>query len=85
MLTCPCNVDPLTPHFHIVKLGCTGVYIFSYFCSETYIEAVLTCTHNLCFEQKKRKNITNFHLKIMSFTAVKISSILYRRVFVMSE
>ena len=21
MLTCPCNVDPLTPHFYIVKLG----------------------------------------------------------------
>ena len=27
MLTCPCNVDPLTPHFYIVKLGFTGVYI----------------------------------------------------------
>ena len=26
--TCPCNEDPLTPHFYIVKLGCTGVYIF---------------------------------------------------------
>ena len=25
MLTCPCNhVDPLTPHFYIVKLGFTG-------------------------------------------------------------
>ena len=29
MLTCQCNVDPLTPHFYIVKLGFTGVYIFS--------------------------------------------------------
>ena len=27
MLTCPCNVHPLTPHFYIVKLGFTGVYI----------------------------------------------------------
>ena len=26
-LTCPCNVCPLTPHFYIVKLGFTGVYI----------------------------------------------------------
>ena len=26
METCPCNVDPLTPHFYILKLGCTGVY-----------------------------------------------------------
>ena len=25
MLTCPCNVDPLTPHFSIVKLGFTRV------------------------------------------------------------
>ena len=27
MLTCPCDVDPLTPHFHIVNLGLTRVYI----------------------------------------------------------
>ena len=29
------NFDPLKPHFYRVKLGFTGVYIFSYFCSET--------------------------------------------------
>ena len=30
------NFDPLKPHFYIVKLGFTGVYIiFSYFCSKT--------------------------------------------------
>ena len=28
MQTCPCNEDPLTPHFYIVKLGFTGVYFF---------------------------------------------------------
>ena len=28
MQTCPCNIYPLTPHFYIVKLGFTGVYIF---------------------------------------------------------
>ena len=33
--TSPCNEDPLTPHFYIVKLGFTGVYIFSYFCFKT--------------------------------------------------
>ena len=27
MLTYWCNVDPLTPHFYIIKLGFTGVYI----------------------------------------------------------
>ena len=31
MLTCLCNVDPLTPHFYIVKLGFTGVYIIFLF------------------------------------------------------
>ena len=34
-VTCPCNEDPLTPHFYIVKQGFTGVFIFSYFCSKT--------------------------------------------------
>ena len=30
-ITCPCNVYPLTPHFYIVKLGFTGVYIIFLF------------------------------------------------------
>ena len=29
--TSPCNEDPLTPHFYIVKLGFTGVYIILLF------------------------------------------------------
>ena len=32
ILTCPCNVDPFTPYFYIVKLEFTGVYIFSSSC-----------------------------------------------------
>ena len=31
MKSCPCNVYPLTPHFYIVKLGFTGVYIIFLF------------------------------------------------------
>ena len=27
MITCPCNLYPLTPHFYILKLGFTGVYV----------------------------------------------------------
>ena len=27
MITSPCNVYPLTPHFYVVKLGFTEVYI----------------------------------------------------------
>ena len=29
--TCPCNEYPLIPHFHIVKLGYAGVYLFFLF------------------------------------------------------
>ena len=29
--TCPCNIYPLIPHFYIVKLGFTGVYLFFLF------------------------------------------------------
>ena len=34
-ITSPCDLYPLTPHFYQVKLGLTGEYIFSYFCSKT--------------------------------------------------
>ena len=30
-ITCLCNVDPLTPHFYIVKVGFTGVSIIFLF------------------------------------------------------
>ena len=29
--TCPCDSYPLTPHFYIVKMGFTGVYIIFLF------------------------------------------------------
>ena len=48
----------------------------------TASEAVLTCIHNLCFEQNK-KNITIFHLKIIIFSAMKYRSILNGHVCVM--
>ena len=65
--TCPCNEHPLTPHFYIVKLGFTGVYIIFLFLLQN-----IGCgysleprTHNLCFEQKNetlQKNyIENYH------------------------
>ena len=40
-----------------IKLGFTGVNII--FALE-HIEAVLTCIHNLCFEEKKREKYHNF-------------------------
>ena len=55
--TCPCNVYPLEPHFYIAKLGYAGVYLFFLFLFQNIdcgysLETVLTCTHNLCFEQR---------------------------------
>ena len=40
---------------------------------------------NQCFEQKREKNITIFHLKIIAFTAEENCSILHWRVFVMQN
>ena len=68
-------VDPLKPHFYIVKLGFTGVYIIFLISAQKQIvgtrynrlvEAVLTSTHNLGFEQKYEK-YQNFYLKTFSF------------------
>ena len=39
-------------------------------------------THNLCFEQRYEKYL-NFYLKTTSFSVVKVSIYLNRRVFVM--
>ena len=59
--TCLYNFDPLKPHFYIVKLGFTGVYIIFLTSAQkhrlwvlvrTASLSVLTSTHNLCFEQK---------------------------------
>ena len=45
-------------------------------------EAVLTSTHNLCFEQKYEK-YQNFYLNFFHFSVVKFSVYLYRLVIVM--
>ena len=50
------NFDPLNPHFYMVKLGFTGVYI---------IFLISAQNHRLCFEQKYEKY--NFYLKTISF------------------
>ena len=93
--TCLYNFDPLKPHFDIVTLGLTGVYIIFLISAQKHRlwvlvrtisvrplgEAVLTSTHNLCFEQKYEK-YQNFYLKTL-FLVVKFSIYLSRRVFLM--
>ena len=82
MLTCPCNVDRLTPHFCIIKTGFTGVYIiFLFLLLNIIIMWVLTID---ILSKRIEKIITFFHLKIIIYTAIKMGSMLYRRVIVMS-
>ena len=101
--TCLYNFDPLKPHFYIVKLGFTGVYIIFLISVQnidcgysleplfehrlwvlvrTASEAVLTSTHNLCFEQKYKK-CQSFLSEIFQFLEMKYYIYLNRHVFVM--
>ena len=71
------NFDPLKPHFYIVKLGFTGVYIIFLFLPKNIdsgysLEAVLTSTHNLCFEQVYEK-ISEILIWKLSFFGCKFS------------
>ena len=60
MKTCLYNIDPLKPHFYIVKLGFTGVYII-FLISAQNTDCGYSLEpprrggsneyHNLCFEQ----------------------------------
>ena len=60
MLTCPCNVHPpYTPLLYSKTGDYRGIHYFLIFALKHRLwvlvrtaEAVLTCTHNLCFEQK---------------------------------
>ena len=65
------NFEPLKPHFYIVKLGFTGVYIIFLISAQKHrlsvLEAVLTSTHNLCFEQKYEKILEFFTWKFSVF------------------
>ena len=82
MKTCLYNIDPLKPHFHIGKLGFTEVYFIFLISALKHrlcilirtasAEAVLTSTHNLCFEQKYEK-YQSFLSDFFQFWEVKFS------------
>ena len=38
-LTCPYNVYPITPNFHIVKFGVTGFFVVVFFTYFSYFPA----------------------------------------------
>ena len=68
--TCLYKFDPLKPHFYVVKLEFTGVYTIFLISAE----AVLTSTHNLCFEQNYEK-YEDFLTEKFSFFGGKIFSV----------
>ena len=86
------NFDPLKPHFYIVKLAFTGVYIISLISTQKHRLWVRVRTasprrfyrvyHNLCFE-KEYEEYQHFYLKIFHILVVKFSIYLNRRAFIM--
>ena len=83
MKTCLYNCDPLKPHFHIGKLRFTGVYIIFLISSQKHRlwvlvrTAVLTSTHNLCFELKYEKYQRVFLSENFQFLEEKFSIYLF--------
>ena len=91
--TCLYNFDPLKPHFYIVKLGFTGVYIIFLISAQKHRLWVLVWTasqsRNMFWaeiwkiSEQKYEKYQNFYLKIFIFLVAKFSIYLNGRVFVM--
>ena len=92
MKTCLYNFDPLKPHFYIVKLGFTGVYIIFLISVQN-----IDCGYSLgpprrggsneypqsMFSSRNMKNIRIFYLEFFFFGGKIFSMYLNKRVFVM--
>ena len=87
----PCNIDPLTPHFYIVKNWVyRGMHVFLIFALNHRLWALVRTASMRRFLRvptinvliKNKKNIKIVHLKMNIFTAVKYCCILYGRVCV---
>ena len=61
------NFDPLKPHFYLVKLGFTGVYIILLISAQKHRLWVLVRTASLYVLSRNMKNIRIFYLKIFIF------------------
>ena len=82
--TCLYNFDLLKPHFYIVKLGFTGVYIIFLISAQN-----IDCGYSLkpprdVFEQKYEK-LSEFLSENFQFLEVKFSIYLNRHVFIMDS
>ena len=88
-----CNENPVTPHFYIIKLAFTGVYVFLIFAPKHRLWVLVRSASVRRFLRvptiyvlsKNKKNIKSFHLKIKIFTVLKNCCILQGRVFVMGN
>ena len=78
------NFDPLKPHFYIVKLGFTGVYIILLISAQKHRLWVLVRTASM-FWAKIWKISRILYLKNFQFLVVNFSIYLNRRVFVMQR
>ena len=85
MLTCPCNVDPLTPNFYSEIEVYRGIKYFLSFALkhrlrvQVIIVSKKRCIHNLCFEKNKKCFFFVFfffffYLKVIIFAAYKIAA-----------
>ena len=90
--TCLYNFDPLKPHFYIVKLGFTGVYIIFLISAQKHRLWVLVRTAlsrrflrlpTIYVLNRNMKNIRFFLSENFQFLEVNFSTYLNRRVFVM--
>ena len=81
--TCLSNVDPFKPHFYIVKLGFTGVYII-FPISAQNIDCRYSLEPQFIFGAEIRK-ISEFLSEKFHILVVKFSVYMNRRVFVMVQ
>ena len=93
--TCPYNFDPLKPHFYIVKLGFTVVYIIFFL----FLQKNIDCWYPLesprrCGSNEYQKSVfwaeiwkkyQNFLSENFQFLVMIFSIYLYKRVFVMRQ
>ena len=77
------NFNPLEPHFYIVKLGFTGVYIFLISAKNIDWRGGSNEYPQSMFSEYEKYQ--KFYLKTFVFLVVKISIYLNRRVFVMER
>ena len=76
------NFDPLQPHFYIVKLGFTGVYIIFLISAQKHIYCGYSLESTIYVLCRNMKNI-RILFENFQFLVVKFSIYLNRRVFVM--